>query len=237
MAFSGTISSTVISVADVIDRAFGRCKLAPQQITGEYIDIAKQMLFLHLSTLGSEGIPLWCKTKQIYPIYEAKQNVPLLPGVIDVLSANLRTSTRLATGVLTSSEGVAANAFDSDLHTACTQTTPGGFIQIQLGSATNPPLYGFMPNVDDTWSYSFQGSNDGINWTDIYVATAQQVFAGQWFWVDVQGVPQTGYFYFRMLADSNTTLDVVELVFEVLPEEIPVAKINMDDYANLPDKW
>ena len=81
MAFSGTVSST-ISVGDVIDRAFGRTKLAPQQITGEYIEIAMQMLFFHLSTLGNEGIPLWCKTKQIYPIYEAEQDVPLLPGVI-----------------------------------------------------------------------------------------------------------------------------------------------------------
>ena len=236
MAFSGKISTTVFNVGDVIDRAFGRCKLAPQQITGEYIDIAKQLLYLHLSTLGNEGIPLWAKTKYILPIYEAFQNVPLSNGVIDVLSANLRTSTRL-TGIATSSEGVAGNAFDGDLQTSCTQTAAAGNITLQLPAASNPPIYGFMSNVDGIWDFEIQASNDGVTWTTLYTGLQQGVESGQWFWTDIEGVPQTGYSFFRLLALNMTVLDVVEFVIENAPNEIPIAKINMDDYANLPDKW
>jgi hypothetical protein len=236
MATSGTVSTTVFNIGDMIDRAFGRCKVAPQQITGEYIAIARQLLYLHLSTLGSEGIPLWCKQKQIYPIYEAMQNVPLLPGVIDILSANLRTSTRL-TGAATSSEGVAANAFDSNLNTACTQVTPRGWIQFQNSGATNPEIYGLMPNVSGEWDFEVQGSNDGIVWTTILISLSTTIETGQWFWQDVQGVPQTGYSFFRLQALNDTILDVVEFVVEVKGQEVPVAKINMDDYANLPDKF
>lgn len=236
MTFSGTISTTVFNVGDAIDRAFGRCKLAPQQITGEYIDIAKQLLFLHLSTLGNEGIPLWAKTKYILPIYEAVQNVPLSDGVIDVLSANLRTSTRL-TGIASSSEGNAAFAFDGDLHTSCTQVTAAGFIQVQLSAPTNPPIYGFMPNVSGLWDFQIQGSNDGVTWTTLFTGTQVAVAAGQWFWTDIEGIPATGYSFFRLQALNTTVLDVVEFVIESAPSEIPIAKINMDDYANLPNKW
>jgi hypothetical protein len=236
MATSGTVSTTVFTIGDMIDRAFGRCKVAPQQITGEYIAIARQMLYLHLSTLTSEGIPLWCKQKQIYPIYEAMQNVPLSAGVIDILSANLRTSTRLV-GIASSSEGIAANAFDSNLNTSCTQVTPAGWIQFQNSGAVNPPIFGFMPNVSGEWDIEFQGSNDGMAWTTLFTSLGTPIESGQWFWTDVEGIPQTGFSFFRMQALNDTILDVVEFVVETAPQEIPVAKINMDDYANLPNKW
>ena len=236
MATSGTVSRTVFTIGDMIDRAFGRTKLAPQQISDEYIAIARQMLYLHLSTLGNEGVPLWCKKKEIYPIYEAFQNVPLLPGVIDVLAATLRTSTRV-TGVASSSEGDPLAAFDANLNTACTQTLPRGWIQFQGAGPVNPPIYGFMPNVDAVWDFAIQGSNDGFAWSDIYVGNQVEINGGTWFWTDVQGVPQTGYTFFRLQALNDTILDISEFVVETRPSEIPVAKLNMDDYANLPDKY
>jgi hypothetical protein len=234
--FSGKVSTTVFTIGDMIDRAFGRCKVAPQQVTDEYIAIARQMLYLHLSTLGNEGIPLWCKKREIYPIYEAQQSVQLLPGVIDILSANLRTATRI-TGFASSSEGVAQAAFDSNLNTACTQTEPDGWIQVQSSGPVNPPLYGLMPNVSAVWDFVIQGSNDGFNWNNIYVGDQVDIRGGEWFWTDVQGVPQTGYSFFRLQAMNDTILDISEFVVQSRPNEIPMAKINMDDYANLPDKW
>lgn len=234
---SGTSSTTIFNVGKVIDRAFGRCRLAPQQITGEYIEIAKDLLYLFLSTLGSEGIPLWVQTKMIVPIYEAVQDVPLDPSVIDVLNANLRTSTRLTGTVQTSSEGVAANAFDGNLATACTQTTPAGFIATNLAALYSPPTWGVLPNVSGTWDFTLQTSLDGITWKVIYPATQQVMVAGQWFWVDVEGIPQTGVQYARIVAGATTVLDVIEFAIQDSPSEIPVAKINRDDYANLPDKW
>jgi hypothetical protein len=235
-AFSGKVSTTSFTIGDMIDRAFGRCKVAPQQVTDEYIAIARQMLYLHLSTLGNEGVPLWCKKREIYPIYEAVIQVPLNPGVIDILGANLRTSTRI-TGVPTTSEGDPLAAFDSNLKTACTQTLPEGWIQFQTSGPTNPPIYGFMPNVSAVWDFVIQGSNDGLFWENIYVGDQVEIDAGEWFWTDVEGVPQTGYSFFRLQAMNDTILDVCEFVVENRPSEIPVAKLNMDDYANLPDKY
>lgn len=239
MAFSGTVSTTVFNVGKVIDRAFGRCKLAPQQITPEYIQIAKDLLYAFLSTLGNEGIPLWAQTKKIIPIYDGVQDIPLDASVIDVLNANLRTSTRLTgnTGLQTSSEGVATFAFDGDLTTACTQVSAGGNITVGLGAEYNPPIWGFLPNVSGTWDFEFQTSSDGVTWTTVYTGLAQTVVSGEWFWTDIEGIPETGVSWARMLALNTTILDVVEFVIEDAPNEIPIAKINRDDYANLPNKW
>lgn len=237
MAYSGTVSTTVFNVGKVIDRAFGRCKLAPQQVTPEYIQIAKDLLFVFLSTLGNEGIPLWVQKKMILPIYEGVQDIELDPSVIDVLNSNLRTSTRLLGVQQFASEGDATLAFDYNLSTACTQVTAGGFIACQLGADFNPSTFGFLPNVTGLWDFAFQTSPDGVIWTTVYTGSQVVVVDGEWFWVDIEGIPEVGVSWLRMLALNTTVLDVIELVFEDAPNEIPIAKVNRDDYANLPNKW
>jgi hypothetical protein len=236
MVTSNTVSQTVFNVGKIIDRAFGRCRLAPQQITAEYLSIAQDLLYLILSRLANKGIPLWSIQKVILPIYDAVQSVPCPLGTIDVLNSNLRTSNRLS-GTYSSSQGIAGNAFDGNLSTACVQTTPGGYLQIQFPGPTQCPIYGILPNATGTWNIAIETSLDGITWTSIYTNTALPVVAGQWFWVDIEGVPESGVNYVRLQANGTTILNVTEFVQENLPEEIPIAKINRDDYANLPDKW
>lgn len=237
MAFSGTVSTTVFNVGKIIDRSFGRTKLAPQQITPEYIQIAKDLLFAFLSTLGSEGIPLWAQQKMILPIYEGVQDIELDPSVIDVLNANLRTSTRLTGVQQTSSQGFANQAFDGNLATSCTQTTPGGNITVDLGVDYNPSTWGFLPTVSGIWDFEFQTSSDGVTWRTVFTSLATTVVEQEWFWTDIEGIPEVGVSWARMLALNTTILDVVEFVIEDAPNEIPIAKVNRDDYANLPNKW
>lgn len=234
MATSGTVSTTVFNTRKVIDRAFGKCKLSPQQITSEYIDIAKDLLFLHLSTLVSEGIKLWNVDRIILPLYEREIAVPAPVGVVDMLDCNLRTAQRHTEGTQTATEGIVANAFDGNLNTTCTQVTPAGNITLRLTSALSIPIYGILPNVGGSWDYVVEGSNDGTNYTAIITKTAQTVIAGQWLWEDVEGVDD--YEYYRLRATGTTVLDVRELVFQNLPQEIPLYKLNRTDYSNLPNK-
>jgi len=236
LATSGTVSTTAFNSRALVDRAFGRCKLAPQQITPEYIRIAQDLLYLLLSALANDNIPLWCQQKTILAMYDSVQDITLDPSVVDILNANLRTSTRLL-GTYSASQGVAANAFDGLLNTACTQIAANGNIQINFGSANQPVIWGFLPNVSGTWNFQFQTSPDGITWTTIYTGTSVAVTAGVWFWTDIEGLPETGFQYARLLATGGTVLDVRELVMESAPSEVPLAKINRDDYANLPNKF
>lgn len=236
MTTSGTVSQTVFNTAKIIDRAFGPTKIAPQQITPEYQQIARDLLYAFLSTLASKGITLWAIDKVILPIYQDVQDVPCPPETVDVLNANLRTATRL-TGTYTSSEGTAALAFDGDITTFCTQVTPAGNITVQFPGQTRFNTVGFFSGATATWNIQIQTSNDGVTWTPIYTNAALPVVLDQWFWVDIEGIPEVGVKYVRLQAVGTTVLNVAEFVVQTTLQEIPIAKINRDDYSNLPDKW
>lgn len=236
MTTSGTVSTTVFRTSKVIDRAFGRAGLAPQQITPEYQSIAQDNLYLFLSTLASKGVALWAIQKVILPIYQTVQDVPCPLGTVDVLNCNLRIQQRLG-GTYTASSGNAAFAGDGDITTFDVQTAPAGNVTLQFAGPTVFNTVGFFPGVTATWSITIQTSNDGVTWTPIYTNTALAVQADQWFWVDIEGIPQAGVGFVQILAGAATTLNIGEFVVQNVPQEIPIAKINRDDYANLPDKW
>ena len=234
MATSGTVSTTVFNTAKLIEHSFRRCKLAPQQQTPEYVQTALDLLFLFLSTLASKGIALWCIEKVILAMYENVQTVPCPVGTVDVFNANLRTSNRL-TGTPSSSEGDAENAFDGDISTSCVQATPAGYIQMLLESGTQGSVFGILPDATSSWDISIQGSDDGTTWVDLYTNAALDVVDAEWFWVDIEGV--LPYSYYRLKANNLTVLSVREFYVGTLLNEIPMAKINRDDYANLPNKF
>lgn len=235
MATSGTVSQTVFETRKVIEHAGRRAGLVPSQLVAEHLETALDLLFLTLSQYISLGIKLWNVQKNILPIYERVSTIPMAVGVVDTFNVNLRTSTRLSTGTLTASEGDADNAFDGDLSTACVQTLAAGNISIELDVAQAVPMYGFMPNASGTWSFAFQFSDDGITWTTIFSETDFAVVAATWYWFDVEGVLEHGWY--RLLATGATILNVTELVFQVTPSEIPLALINRDDYSNLNNKF
>jgi hypothetical protein len=233
LATSGTVSQTVFETRKVIDHAFRRCKLTPQQITSESIDTALDLLFLVLSTLSNRGLALWCIQRHLLPLYENQIQVSCPTGTVDVLNANLRSLQR-AEGTATASEGTAENAFDGDLETACTQTVAGGNITMEFDSETTVPCYGILPNATGTWDISIQTSDDGATWTTIYTDASFEAVDGEWQWFDIDGALATTYI--RLLANGATILNVTEFYLGTNPQSIPMAKLNRDDYSNLPNR-
>ncbi len=232
---SGTIGSTQFNTRLIVDHAFRACRIAPEQVTSEYIRVAQEQLGLMLSAWAKTGTPLWCQTKEILPLVQGVYTLQVantVPGVVDILEANLRQLTEFS-GTYTSSSGTAALAFDDNPLTACTQTTPGGNITLQLQTAMAVENVGIMPAVAGTWDVTLQYSNDGVTWTTFDTETLNCV-AGQFIWFDYQGLPVATYW--RLQAGSTTTLNVAELFFGNNAMEIPVARINKDDYWNLPNK-
>lgn len=233
MATSGTTGLTRISTRQVIDHAFRRAKIPPQKITREHIHAAKDLLHMVLSSWANKGIALWAIQTHILPMYAGKFSVPTPLGTIDALNANLRQVNRF-TGIATSSEGDADNAFDGDINTACVQTTPGGWIALELEEGNELTNFGILAGATGTWSFELQTSEDGVAWHTVDEQTDITMTNGQWYWWDVHGIPPTNYI--RILANGSTALNVRELVFANNPQEIPLSKLNRDDYMNLPNK-
>ena len=209
MAFSNTVSQTVFNTGRVIDNAFRRCRIPAAMITAEYIDIAKDQLYLIFGELANQGTPLWCIEKQIYPLYDGVGDITTDTGTVDILNSNLRWL-----------QEVSGANYDAPT-----------FREVDFSNAT------FVTTVGIFWTaasvpISLQRSDDSVTWTTIQTETPSAV-AGQWTWYDLDS--SVAAQYFRVLATSGT-LNFSQIYLGNTPTEIPLARINRDDYTNLPNK-
>lgn len=209
MAFSNTVSQTNFNTRRVIDNAIRRCKLTAQQITAEHIDIANDQLYLFLSDLANQGAPLWCIEKQIYPLYDGVGDITMTDGTVDILNSNFRWLQEVSgTNVDTSTTRTVT--FTTDTFVANTGI---------LWSATAVPI-------------ALERSDDNLTWTTIQTETPT-ASAGEWTWFDLDS--SVAARYFRVRATSGT-LGFSQIYLANTPTEIPLARMNRDDYTNLPNK-
>ena len=209
MAYSGTVSQTKFNTRRVIENAARRCKLPPQSLSAENVEVANDQLYLLLSDLSNRGIQLWCIEKQIYPLYDGVGTITLDTGTLDILNSNLRTLQQV-TGINTD-----------------TSTSRQVFF----------PTPTFVTTVGIKWTapavpLSLQRSDDGVTWTTIQTETPT-ASAGEWTWFDLDSSVATPYF--RVLATSGT-LGFSRIYLANTPTEIPIARLSRDDYTNLPNK-
>jgi hypothetical protein len=209
MAFSNTVSQTNFNTRRVIDNAIRRCKLTAQQITAEHIDIANDQLYLFLSDLANQGAPLWCIEKQIYPLYDGVGDITMTDGTVDILNSNFRTLQEV-TGTNVDTSTTRTVSFTTDI---------------------------FVANVGIYWAaaavpIALERSDDNVTWVTIQTETPTAT-AGQWTWFDLDSSVATQYFRVRA---TTGTLSFSQIYLANTPTEIPLARMNRDDYTNLPNK-
>jgi hypothetical protein len=239
MSTSGTVGATRINVQTLIDHGARRCGKLAEELTSEQQLSARESLFYLLSNLANRGIQYWAIDKKVFGLQADKYVYTLPEGSIDVLNALYRRMNRPAPPTqdgYNSSSGVAYYAFDSSLATECVQSAPNGYIGIDYG--TDNAYYigsiGVMSGVTGTFNVIFEYSIDGLTWHTLYAPGEQAWVDGQWIWHDVDpGV--TAQFY-RMRETGGNTLNVRELYFGNNSTEITMARLNRDDYTNLPNK-
>lgn len=211
MAYSQTISQTVFTTDKLLSSAVRRCKVPAEQLTSESWSIASDQLYLLLSDLANQGVPLWCIERQLYPLYEGNAALTLDVGTVDILNSFYRTLTAV-TGTNTDTSIQRTIQFAS--------TTAVTTVGIKW-SATAVPL-------------AFERSDDGAVWTTIQTeAAASGIGSGEWTWYDMDAAISA--LYFRIRATSGT-LSFSSIVTGNNPTEIPLARLNRDDFTNLPNK-
>lgn len=209
MAYSNTVSQTVFNTRKVMENAFRRCRLRAETITAEYVDIANDQLYLLLSDLANMGAPLWCIEKQIIPLYDGVGDVTLDTRVVDILNSNFRQLQEV----------------DGTKTTTATERT------VEFESTT------FVSTVGVRWAgpavpIALERSNDGVIWTTVQNEVPVAV-AGEWTWFDLESSVAT--LFFRVRATSGS-LAFSQIYLANTPTEIPLARLNRDDYTNLPNK-
>jgi hypothetical protein len=236
MAYSGTVGQTVINVQTLIDHGARRCGKLAEELTSEQVLSARQSLYFLLSDLGNRGIQFWTITKKVIGLTPDKYIYDLPKGSIDLWNTLYRTMSRPSGSYTTSAGGVVANAYDGDVDTICTQTSPNGNIAVNYGVSN--PVYigsiGFLPAATGTLSIIYEWSEDGVTWSTLVDLGAVAVVNNEWIWTDIeagQTVP-----YYRCRVYNGGTLSVRELYFGNNSLEVQMSSLNRDDYTNLPNK-
>lgn len=212
MAVSGTVSTTVFNTRKVIDHAYRRCRIPPEGISSEQISFALDTLYLILSMLANRGLQLWCIESYLMPLYQAQGLMTLPNGIVDILNTNLRTV--------------------EVLNSTTTNTTTSTTYQTNFPSATQVTTVGIEWSGAST-AYALETSSDGATWLTVATQANPSVTAGMVTWVDIQGTLAT--LYFRVRATTGT-LNQTQVILANMPNEIPMARLNRDDYVNLPNK-
>jgi len=235
MAYSGTVGQTVVSVQKFIDQGARMSGKLAEELTVEQVQGSKQALFFILSNLINQGINYWCIDKKVYGL-KADQYEYLLPlGGNDVLNAlyrRLNRPTPTQDGGYIGSSGNVGLAFDNNVLTYDTQTSPNGYIGINYG--TNNPIYagsiGILPATSGSFHILLEWSNNGSTWNLLEDTGVTTWVNGEWLWYDIE--PGVTAQYYRMRETGGGTLNVAEFYVGNNSTEITMARLNRDDYTN-----
>lgn len=235
MTTSGTTSQTVVTVQNLIDSGARRAGKIAETLTIEQVIAAKQSLYYVLSNLANMGIQYWKIVKLVVGTTPDDYVYSLPSAAVDVLNANYRTVTNVNSNP-TSSSGAVVNAFDGQCTNICQLTTNTGYIQINNGAGS--PVYistvGILPAITGSVSANIQWSNDGTTWTTVYTVANDTWTTGQWVYYEL--LASATAVFWRILQTSGPNMGVYQVVFGTMPYAIPLARMNRDDYTNLPNR-
>jgi len=241
MAYSNTTGQTTINVDQLISFAYRDAGKTAEEMTPEYIEAAKQALFYNLQNLSNLGVNLWLLENQLYGALTQQQQLILPKTVIDVREANwvyvqnIQASTYLPTDNSTS-----PNAFNqnSTLTSLATSTVSENWLGLGYQQAQSVYYVGwncYAPNnTTQTYNLVYEYSDDGINWITKQTFPSITMTDKQWQYYNIS-ITEPHLFY-RLRETVATTFSVRQIVFSTSQQVIPLARLNRDDYWNLPNK-
>ncbi len=212
MTTSGTIGTTVIDTAKVIEHAVRRAGLPAASQTPETIDIAKENLFLILSGLSNRGITLWCMDKVIIGAIQNKLSYDMPAGTIDIWNANIRVSSA-AVGTISTTSSTYTSVFSVD---------------------TSVISVGLLPQGTQTLTLVLETSQDGVIWATVGTYASASYTSGVWYWFDID-VPSSTL-QFRIRESLGATVSFSDVFFSSQNTEVPLSRENRDTYTSFTNK-
>ena len=240
MATSGTVGLTTVSVQNLIDDAARASGKLAEELTVEQVQSSKRNLFYVLSSIINKGIQYFAIKKTVIGL-NADQYIYNMPvGSNDALNVLYRQMERPSGSYTTSAGGTVANVYDGDTSTFCQQTSANGNISVNYGASN--PVYigsiGILPYVSGggsaTWTITYEYSVDGSTWNTLDSLGSIVVTDNEWVWTDID--PGQNVIAYRVRASGGTTLALREFYLGNNSREIQMARLNRDDYTNLPNK-
>jgi hypothetical protein len=238
MAYSNTTGDTTINVDQLISYAFRDSGKTAEEMTPELVNAGKQALFYNLQNLSNLGVNLWLLENQLYGALTAQQQLYLPKTTIDVREANwVYVINNTAVEYLPVSNSESPAAFNLNLDTHATTTIGANYFGLEYSPAL--PVYyvgwnAYAPSGSVTYNFVYEVSNDGITWEIKQTFPAITMADKEWKYYNIPITPN--YLYYRLRETVTTTFSIRQIVFSTSQQVIPLARLNRDDYWNLPNK-
>ena len=208
---SGTIGTTVVDTAMVLEHAFRRVKVHPSQQTPETVLVAKESLYLLLLNLANRGLNLWCVEAGLVGLTSGQSLYEMDVGTLNVLNLVYCQPTRV-TGTATST----TTSYTLDLGGQNTIRRVGlKFDSIALSEGV-----------------TLLSSIDGVSWNSVATYSKSDWVSGEWYWMELPKLT-TGQ-YFKL--SSTNTMVVNELYLATQVTDLPVVQWNRDTWSVINNK-
>ena len=228
--------NSVDTIDTIIKKSFELIGTKSSSITGEQLESSRNSVNLILSDWFNRNIHLWTiKTNAIETI-PGKRYYELPLNIQNVLQAFFRTYVRNNLGIAFASSGNPADAFDNNKNTACTQTATNGNIGMQFSNTVSIDILGIISQDDKEYTITFEGSNDGINYTTILAVPKQTYKANQSYYFETNLSLNT-YLYYRIRETGGVTLNIQELYFNNNIQDLRMTEESRSDYTDRPIKF
>jgi hypothetical protein len=209
MATSGTVATTTLDTAVLLEHAIRRCGIPAANQTPETVLIGQQNLYLLLLNLANRGLNLWCVEKDLIPLTTNQATYDLPAGTVRLLNVMYSQMTQV-TG---------------------TDTAGASTITTELTSSTQVLRWGFKLSAGVTGSMLFESSDDGVTWTT-QTSIASTTWDTEWYWYELDPPPTATYY--RLSSSVPATFDEFFLASAV--RDIPMTQFNRDEYTQQPNK-
>ena len=239
MAYSGTTGQTTINVDQLISYAFREAGKTAEEMTPEYVDAAKQALFYNLQNLSNRGVNLWLLENQLYGAVTAQQQLVLPKTVIDVRETNwVYIVNSAASAYLPVANAASPTVFDLNLDQVATSTIGANYFGLTYPQPQPVFYVGFNGYATGggtiTYNFAYEVSDDGITWKLIQQFPATTLADREWKYFNISTTPN--HQYYRLRETVLPTFSIRQMVFSTSQQVIPLARLNRDDYWNLPNK-
>jgi len=240
MAYSNTTGQTQINVDQLISYAFRDAGRTAEEITPEYVEAAKQALFYILQNTSNRGVNLWLLENKLVGAVEAQQYLTLPSTTIDVREANwVYVINSEASEYLPVANPDSPAVFNQNLDLVSTSTTGENWFGLTYQQSQSVYYVGFnayaAPGTTVTYNFAYEYSDDdGVTWTTKEVFPATTLADKEWAYFPISITES--HLSYRLRETVLTTFSIRQMVFSTSQQVIPLARLNRDDYWNLPNK-
>lgn len=209
MATSGTIATTTINTATLIEHSLLRARVPLSSQSPEIIQKAQENLYFLLLGMSNNGLNLWCVDKGFIGLNEGQATYSLPKGTLDVLN------------VVHSQPTIASSTFSA--------ITNGGKAQ----SSNSPSIVriGWQFNAAYTGTLTISHSADDVTYTQVLSIASDTYSAGQWYYADLPAAINGS---FVTLTGTAAPVSAISLI--VTSYDMPVSQWNRDTWAVMNNK-